>query len=133
MESTLLVLQSLGVNMLLNEFFSKPIDIKSPKEGKDTSKIDNELFWYILDHDKLHKDYFFPIAKKLKSLKECGDEMIYEMFMPMVKKGCKEYYVKNKMEGKLGKIFPAKMREELCKKLYDHYKEDVKKGVYKLG
>ncbi len=121
--------------MLLKEFFSKSLEVTSPqsKDKQDTSKMDDDLFWYILDHDKLHKDYFFPIARKLKNIKECGNEMIYELFMPMVVKGCREYYADKKLTGKLGKKFPLEMREGLCKKLYDHYQENIKKDKYKIG
>jgi hypothetical protein len=55
--------------MLLNEFFSKPNEISKKSSEDHGEKIDNDLFWYILDHDKLHKDYFFPIAKKMQKLK----------------------------------------------------------------
>lgn len=121
--------------MLLKEFFSKPLEITAPRgrQNNNDQNDNDDLFWFILDHDKLHKDYFFPIAKKLKSIKECGDEMIYELFMPMVVKGCKEYYADKKMTGRLGKKFPIEMREELCKRLYDHYREDIQKDKYKLG
>lgn len=119
--------------MKLTEFFSKPVD--SHKTGKDlnTDKLGDELFWYIIDHDKLHKEYFFPIADKLKKLKECGPEMILEMFIPMVNKGCKEYYSHNKMQGKLGKVFPKDLREEMCNRLYNYYLEDIQKDKYNLG
>lgn len=119
--------------MLLNEFF------KSPNKHLDFSKKNNDqdlhdkLFWYILDNDKLHKEHFFPIAKKLKDIKECGDDVVLELFMPMVKDGCREYYKENKLTGKIHKKFPLEMREELCSKLYDHYYDDIKKGKYKLG
>lgn len=121
--------------MKLLEFFSKPIVIDQNQKRYDekSKNVEDDLFWYILDHDKLHKDYFFPIAKKIKGLKECGEEMIYELFMPMVKKGCREYYIKNHMQGKLGKKFPKEMREGLCKKLYNHFNDDIQKQKYQLG
>jgi hypothetical protein len=119
--------------MKLTEFFSKPVDFHKTKEDLNTDKLSDELFWYIIDHDKLHKEYFFPIADKLKKLKECGTEMILEMFIPMVNKGCKEYYSHNKMQGKLGKLFPKDLREELCQRLYDYFKKDTDKNTYKLG
>ncbi len=111
------------------------MELTSPHNKKDQNdpKMDDNLFWFILDHDRLHKDYFFPIAKKLKGLKECGDSMIYELFMPMVVKGCKEYFSDKKLDGRLSKQFPLEMREELCKRLYDHYKENINKGKFKLG
>jgi hypothetical protein len=106
---------------------------KGKKDDKSMEKLDDELFWYILDHDKLHKDYFFPIAKKIKSLKECGPEMVLELYMPMVEKGCKEYYHENKMQGKLGKNFPLKFREDMCHRLHDHFHDDIRADKYKLG
>lgn len=121
--------------MKLVEFFSKPLEVTSPKNSKevDDQKMDDDLFWFIVDHDKIHKDYFFPIAKKLQHMKECGDDKVFELFMPMVIKGCKEYYTDKKLSGRLSKKFPLDMREGLCKRLYDHYNEDVKKGKYRLG
>lgn len=119
--------------MKLVEFFNKAIDVDKIATGRDTDKLSDDLFWYILDHDKLHKDYFFPIAQKLKKLKECTPEMVLELYMPMVLKGCKEYYHDKELKGKLGKEFPEEMREELCKRLHDHYFDDIQKDKYKLG
>lgn len=120
--------------MLLKEFFSKSLEFQGQLKNSHNHDLDkDDLFWYIIDHDKLHKDYFFPIAKKIHKLKECGPTMVLELFMPMVKKGCKEYYTYKEMKGKLGKSFPLTIREELCQKLYDHYKEDILKEKYKIG
>ena len=121
--------------MKLLEFFNKPLDVNKDDKSKapNLDNLDDELFWFIIDHDKLHKDYFFPIAKKLKGLTECGSEMVLELYMPMVKKGCKEYYQKENMQGKLGKIFPAKFREAMCQRIHDHYYDDVQADKYKLG
>lgn len=121
--------------MLLNEFFGKPINAVSnvDKDNRNKKVDSDDLFWYIVDHDRLHKDYFFPIAKKLKTLKECGPEMVLELYMPMVEKGCREYYEDKKLTGRLGKLFDQEMREELCQRLHDHFYEDIKKDTYKLG
>ena len=120
--------------MKLLEFFNKPINVnKGKKDEKSIDNLEDELFWFMIDHDKLHKDYFFPIAKKLKSLKECGPEMILELYMPMVVKGCKEFYSTKKMEGKMGTLFPVKLREGMCHRLHDHFYDDVGAGKYKLG
>ena len=119
--------------MKLYEFFSKPMEVRQVGKEQTTDNMKDELYWYILDHDRLHKDYFFPIAKKLKGLKECSDTMVLELFMPMVIKGCKEYYKKHHMEGKLGKRFPEELREEICRRLHDHFFTDVKTDKYKLG
>ena len=119
--------------MKLLEFFNKPMDLNQKKKHEDNSNLDDDLFWYIIDHDKLHKDYFFPIAKKLKTLKECSPEMVLELYMPMVKKGCKEYYEYKKMTGKLGKLFPKELRESICQRLHDQYYDDIQSDKYKLG
>jgi LysM repeat protein len=112
--------------MLLTEFFgkAKQIHLKLGKD-KDENKINNELLWFILDHDRLHKDYFYHLSKKLKAHED--DKSILDDIMEMVKKGCKEFYVNNKMEGKLGKLFPEELRKDVCQKLYDHYRENLKK------
>ena len=126
----------LGKNIMkLFEFFNKPIGVHQDQKYKNNTddKIDDELFWYIIDHDRLHKDYFFPIANKVKKLKECSPEMVLELYMPMVVKGCKEFYHDKQLEGKLSKTFPLKFREDLCHRLHDHYYTDVQKDKYKLG
>jgi hypothetical protein len=121
--------------MKLLEFFNKPLDVNKDVKSKSPNldNLNDDLFWFIIDHDKLHKDYFFSIAKKIKTLKECEPEMILELYMPMVKKGCKEYYQKEKLQGKLSKIFPVKFREEMCHRIHDHYYDDIGAGKYKLG
>jgi hypothetical protein len=122
--------------MFLTEFFGKNLDIKSPSDqDHNDQEIANEIFQYILEHDRLHKEYFHPLAKKIsrqqQNKKENKSQLVKE-FMPMVEKGCKEFYHKNKMTGKLGKVFPLEMREELCDRLYDHYCDDIKGDKYKL-
>lgn len=124
--------------MLLNEFFGKPINVKtsSSNEKQDDKNMSNELFWFMLDHDQLHKDYVIPLAGKIKQAHQ-GESLnkskMVKEFMPMVKKGCVEYYHKNKMSGKPKMLFPSELREELCERLYDHYCDDILKDKYKLG
>jgi hypothetical protein len=123
--------------MLLNEFFGKAIDItKEMSKNSDDKEMHDDLFWYILDHDKLHKDYFMPLAKKIKqrSMKEELDkEQCVMEFLPMVRKGCMEYYQHKKMKGNLATAFPKELQKELCEKLFNHFREDVVKDKYKLG
>lgn len=119
-------MQGLGIIMLLTEFFGKASQIHlKPGKEKDEQTIHNDLFWFIIDHDRIHKDYAFPLIKKLKGSHD--QKEILDDLMEMVKKGCKEYYVHKKMEGKLGKVFPEKLRKELCQQLYSHYKENLGK------
>jgi hypothetical protein len=123
--------------MLLNEFFGKPIDInKEMSKDSNDKEMHDDLFWYIVDHDKLHKDYFMPLAKKMKqqSTKEQLDkEQCIKEFLPMVKKGCMEYYQHKKMKNNPDKVFPKELQKELCEKLFNHYHEDIVKDKYNLG
>ena len=123
--------------MLLNEFFRKPIDInKEMSKDSNDKEMHDDLFWYIVDHDKLHKDYFMPLAKKMKqqSTKEQLDkEQCIKEFLPMVKKGCMEYYQHKKMKNNPDKVFPKELQKELCEKLFNHYHEDIVKDKYNLG
>jgi hypothetical protein len=121
--------------MLLKEFFGRSLNLKKESSKQDDKGKQDDLFWYILDHDRLHKDYFMPLAKKIKKnqLENVLDNKeIVKEFMPMVNKGCMEYYHKKKMEGRPEKLFNKEMREEICQRLYDHYYEDIIKGSYKL-
>jgi hypothetical protein len=124
-----------GTNMLLNEFFGKNIDpIKNMNKGRDEKNIGDDLFNYMIDHDKLHKDYFFPIATKIAKKKgDVSREEMCKEFLPMVLKGCKEYYEHKKMKGKLGKMFSQELRSDMCERLLDHYKDDIVNGKYKVG
>jgi hypothetical protein len=122
--------------MKLLEFFGSPIDHRKSdsKSGKEVNK--DELFEYMIDHDLLYKDYFFPIAQKIKKLKKenkLDRKECVEDFMPMVKKGCLEFYNSKKLSGKAAKLFPQDLREELCERLYDHYLENIEKNQYNLG
>ena len=80
--------------MKLLEFFGKNIDIhKNVANSRDDKNIGDDLFWYIVDHDKLHKDFFHPVAKKIREAHKNNNkdkERNTMEFMPMVKKGCLE-------------------------------------------
>lgn len=124
--------------MRLNEFFGPAIKAgsKIDKENNNEQNPHDDLFWYILDHDKLHKDYFLPLARKIKKNQNedrLDKEKCVKEFLPMVNKGCLEYYRSKKMHGKLGKLFPKELREDLCERLFDHYYEDIIKDCYSLG
>ena len=128
---------SKGIDMLLNEFFGKPKDInKEMSKERNDKTIGNDLFWFIIDHDKLHKDFFHPVASKIhkahKSDKLDKEDMIKE-FLPMVKKGCQEFYEMNKMSGRYEDHFTKELIKEMCERLFDHYREDIVHGKYKIG
>jgi hypothetical protein len=115
--------------MLLVEFFGKPIDVdKELRKNRNDNVNNNELFWFIIDHDKLHKDYFHSLANKIYDAhksKDLDKINLVKEFMPMVKKGCMEFYHKNKLQGHFEDNFSKDLMKDLCEKLYDHYREDV--------
>ena len=123
--------------MLLNEFFGKPADIgKKMSKDQDDQKLSDELFWYIVDHDRLHKDFFHPVAAKIKKQQDSGKvdkEKTVSEFAPMVKKGCLEFFKSKKMKGHPEKVFHKELFKEICEKLHDHYSQDIQKGQYTLG
>jgi len=123
--------------MKLMEFFGKNIDPSGELEQKSKEQnMGDDLFWYIVDHDRLHKDFFHPTAKKIKNAHEHNKldrEAMVSEFMPMVIKGCKEYYHHAKLPGHIENIFTEELRKDMCERLYDHYREDIIKGHYKLG
>jgi hypothetical protein len=124
--------------MLLKEFFGKAIDIDKNRTNSETDNENpnDDLFWFIINHDKLHKDYFMPLARKMKQKHKNNSfdkEQFVKAFMPMVNKGCMEYYHREKMNGKPEKLFSKTMRQSLCEKLYSHYYEDILKDNYSLG
>lgn len=119
--------------MKLYEFFGKSIEVSSPNRERSNPEIDDDVFWFILDHDKLYKDYFLPIASKMKQDSEFDAKSVIKLMRPIVNKGCKEYYSLNNLKGHLGKCFPEEMRDQLCHRLYEYYSENIKKGKFKLG
>jgi len=123
--------------MKLMEFFGKPVDIeKEMSKERGDNGIGNDLFWFIIDHDKLHKDHFHDIAKKIHrqhKSKNVNKEEIVKDFLPMVKKGCMEFYTHHKLPGRPGNHFDKELIKDLCERLFDHYKDDIIHGKYKIG
>jgi hypothetical protein len=109
-------------------------DTSSSKEEKEN--LANDVFWFILDHDKLHKTHFLPIAQEVYNGSKKGtiDRKEYtECWMPMVESGCMEFYKKQKMSGSPRKIFSKEFCENLCQRLADKHIDEIIKGEYKLG
>jgi spermidine synthase len=124
--------------MLLNEFFGT-INLKNNPESSKKEEhqkvkqqgLSSDVFEYIINNDKLHKTVFFPIAEKV--VKESTKEQDPKVWMPIVNKGCMEFYSATKMKDNPREIFTEEFREELCQKMAEHYTPDILKGVYNLG
>jgi hypothetical protein len=129
--------------MKLYEFFSVP-SLEKDEDGQlekmtgsNREKLSDELFWYILDNDKIHKEHFVPIAQKvgreLKAKKKIDRDAFRECWMPMVEAGCMEFHKEHKMQGRPSKLFDKEFCKGLCERLADKHLEDIRKGEYKLG
>jgi hypothetical protein len=128
--------------MKLYEFFGhqnldfyKGSDVEEEKNEKKKERnahMIDDLFWFIVDHDKLHKEHFFKKADHIKEKfgkDEGHDPKIWE---EMVKQGCVEFFHHHKMKGDIKELFDKEMRDELCQRLVDHYHKDIVDGSYKL-
>ena len=94
--------------MKLYEFFSVPDGSNTDKEALNKShktetereKLASDVYWFILDHDRLHKEHFLPMAMKMhedfKKNKKLDREKYTECWQPMVEDGCLEFFKKNK-------------------------------------
>lgn len=130
--------------MKLYEFFghyemsmSQESDEPKSLSKEEEETMTDQIFWYILDDDALHKKYFMPAAKKLKKIYDSeskeDDKHDWKTWIPMVNRGCVKYYKENNLSGNPEKIFHKKIRKDLCKRLVDHYDEDIKNNKYNLG
>jgi tRNA(Glu) U13 pseudouridine synthase TruD len=108
---------------------------KHLQKNRQDSNIDNEVFWFLIDNDRLHKQYFHSLAKYIfnqlqhKDIDKAAD---VKKFMPMVKSGCLEYYNEKKLPGHFEDNFDKEAMKDLCDKLYDHYIEDIKNKQYQI-
>lgn len=106
------------------------------KNNHDREQLSELMFWYILDNDQLHKQYFIPLARSayIKTHNEQFDqEEFCNSFMPMIKKGCTLYYYENQLEGNLKDIFTKNMRQSLCQRMADYTYDDIVNGEFNLG
>jgi hypothetical protein len=121
--------------MKLYEFFGN-YNFNTNKTTSEDKKIQDEsvaeqVFEYIINNDVLQKTEFFPIAERI--FKEATKKQDHKIWLPMVNKGCMEYYRRTEMKGNPTKIFTDELRERLCNRMSEHYQADILKGTYQLG
>lgn len=126
--------------MKLFEFFGVPVYQEAGNERpgytKDNhEKMEDDLYYYILDHDRLHKECFMPLAQEIaeKMQGKNFDRKEYaKKFMPMVNRACMEYYKQTEMTRDPRDIFTKEIRMGICERLADQSFEDIGQGEYKL-
>jgi hypothetical protein len=121
--------------MKLYEFFGSNLDMKKhdptvmDREAKE--QMLNDIFYYMIDHDDLHKKQFIDIAREIH--KNPAKEHSPKIWIPLINKACIEFYKEMKMEGNPKDLFSKDLRKELCHKAADHYHKDIMMGEYNLG
>jgi hypothetical protein len=124
--------------MKLFEFFStldvnldqtkeKTADEKYEMSLEERDHFKNDLFFYILDHDDIHRKHFHDVAEQIEKNKDSKPSI----WLPIVKKGCLEFHNHNNLLSHPKEIFDKEMMEELCNMLDDHYRKDITDGAYK--
>ena len=119
-----------------NEDNKDPRDDLSGETQQEQEKLADELYWFILDDDDLHKECFMPVARELAERmkdKSFDHSTFTNKWMPMVNKGCIKFYKKNEMTEDPKDLFPKEMRKALCQRFADEHHKDIQKGEFKLG
>jgi hypothetical protein len=121
--------------MKLYEFFGNiEHDDGNRRDPQSVSKeeeqqLEDNVFYFILDDDDLHKKYFMPVAKELRRIHKTdtkSDDLTnWKTWMPMVKAGCVNFYKEEDIKKKPEDVFTKEMRIALCKRLTDHYHEEI--------
>ena len=129
--------------MKLYEFFSvtsvdpEREDNKGKLDDENREKIANDLFWFILDHDRLHKEHFLPIARDIhrqyKKNKKVDRADFTECWMPMVREACLEFHKEHQMKGNPKSVFDKEFCKGVCERLAEKHIDDITKNRYKLG
>jgi hypothetical protein len=106
------------------------------KTADQEEKLADEIYWFILDDDDLHKEYFIPLAKEINqkiSSSNFDRKSYIKKWLPMVNKGCMKFYKKKEMTEDPNDTFTKEMRRGLCERLAEQFIDDIEKGEYKLG
>lgn len=131
--------------MKLYEFFGSPTNTdKQPennneisgKPKQDEQALADEVFWYMLDDDDFHKEFFLPLAHEILALqksKKFNHGEYIKKWMPLVNKACIQYYHEEEMDGDPEDVFSKEFRTGLCQRLADQHHKDIENGEYKLG
>jgi len=116
----------------LNFHRQHPDDTGNANRDEEKENLTNEVFFHILDHDRLHKKHFFNVAKHVKEHNK-ADGHDPKVWMEMVQDGCVDFFHQHKMKGDIKEIFSKDLRQELCQRLADHFHKDIAEDKYLLG
>ena len=133
--------------MKLYEFFSPPPDEQDDKDPRDImsgqsdhekDKLADEVYWFMLDDDELHKKFFVPLAYEIAAMqksKKFEHNSYIKKWLPMINAACIKYYKEHEedLSGDPNDLFPKDMRKAMCQRLADQHHKDIENDEYKLG
>lgn len=127
--------------MKLLEFFNIPNDNPSKfdvqgKSQEDKNKIQDDLYWFIIDNDDLHKQFVLPFVSDLKahlSQPDFNVNRFKKNWVPMINKGCRMYYNDKKLKSNPDSLFTKELKKNLLDKITDKYIDDIKNNSYDIG
>lgn len=106
---------------------------ESEKNSKkfDENELQEMIYEFIINNDKLHKEEFLPVAQRM-SRNPTSDHQA-KIWLPLVNKGCMEFYHQNKMMEDPVQLFHKKFRKEMCEKIANEANKEILRGDYQLG
>lgn len=129
-----------GNIMKLFEFFNVPekekSQVNSQGQRKDEHELEDELFWYILDHDDLHKQHVLPFVKNIKQQvmdKQYNKDKFKKYLVPMIDKGCDLYYKEEKLSGNPHEMFNKDIKDSVNTRIVDEIISAIEQEAFNIG
>jgi DNA-binding transcriptional regulator YhcF (GntR family) len=130
--------------MKLYEFFNVPVEqhekenksFHKAKSQEEKQKMADEVFWFILDHDALHKEHVIPSVRELAGQTMNPDfnrSKFAKQWIPMVSKGCTMFHKKNKMTQDPRDVFDDEFKDSLCKRFAEKFIKEINDKEYYIG
>lgn len=128
--------------MKLFEFFNIPPEEKTQnKPGslrpspEELEQMKDNVFWFIVDQDDLHKNYMLPLIKKYGSeIKDHNlDRNRFEKeWLPMINKGCGMYHKENELTMNPAELYND-LKDDLAKRFVEKIISDIQDDAYSIG
>lgn len=127
---------AVGDKMKLLEFFNPQHDkLELGKEGSSPrdNKLEDAVYFHIIDNDSLHKQYVLPVAFELDRVKDTDNfdrRSFCKKLIPMVKTGCMNYCHNEKLEDVPSAMLEKGFFLSIAQRLLDQMLEDLKNDAY---
>jgi len=112
--------------MKLFEFFNVPKQEKSRVDNQgnqpDDQELTDQLFWFIIDNDELHKRHVLPFVKNYRQQimnKKYSRDKFKKYLVPMIDRGCDLFLKDKKLTKNPSKLFNNELRDSICSRVLD--------------